>query len=44
MVGSALAVLLVEDIAIAHGGRVEIHSDSRSQDDFTSRRFMIAVR
>ena len=42
--GSALALLLVEDIAVAHGGRLEIESKADGLDHFTSVRMIIPPR
>jgi signal transduction histidine kinase len=42
--GSALALLLVEDIAVAHGGRVDVESKSDALDHFTSVRMSIPLR
>jgi signal transduction histidine kinase len=42
--GSALALLLVEDIAIAHGGGVRVESRTHPLDHFTSVCFTIPVR
>jgi signal transduction histidine kinase len=39
----ALALLLVEDIAAAHGGRLQIESDTRPGVHFTSVTFTIAT-
>jgi signal transduction histidine kinase len=41
--GGALALLLVEDIAVAHGGRLQVESDTRSSSQFTSITFTIAT-
>jgi signal transduction histidine kinase len=41
--GSALALLLVEDIAVAHGGGVRIESRSDHLDHFTSVSFTIPI-
>jgi signal transduction histidine kinase len=42
--GSALALLLVEDIAAAHGGSVRIKSRTDTLDHFTSICFTIPIR
>jgi signal transduction histidine kinase len=42
--GSALALLMVEDIAVAHGGRVDIESKIGALDHFTSVRVTIPIR
>jgi signal transduction histidine kinase len=42
--GSALALLLVEDIAVAHGGRLDIESKADALDHFTSVRMTIPLR
>jgi len=42
--GSALALLLVEDIAVAHGGGVRIESRTDPLDHFTSICFTIPIR
>jgi signal transduction histidine kinase len=42
--GSALALLMVEDIAVAHGGRVDIESQADALEHFTSVRFTIPIR
>jgi signal transduction histidine kinase len=42
--GSALALLLVEDIAAAHGGRIRIKSRTDPLDHFTSICFTIPIR
>lgn len=42
--GSALALLLVEDIAVAHGGRLWIESNAVPHDHFTSVCFTIALQ
>ena len=42
--GSALALLLVEDIAVAHGGSVRIASSTDPLDHFTSVCFTIPIR
>jgi two-component system phosphate regulon sensor histidine kinase PhoR len=42
--GSALALLLVEDIAVAHGGGVRIESRTDPIDHFTSICFTIPIR
>jgi signal transduction histidine kinase len=42
--GSALALLLVEDIAAAHGGAVRIDSQTNPPDHFTSICFTIPIR
>jgi signal transduction histidine kinase len=42
--GSALALLLVEDIAVAHGGGVGIESRTDPLDHFTSVCFTIPIR
>lgn len=42
--GSALALLMVEDIAVAHGGRVDVESKVGALDHFTSIRFTIPIR
>jgi signal transduction histidine kinase len=39
--GSALALLLVEDIAVAHGGRLEVESKTDQFDHFMAVRFTI---
>jgi signal transduction histidine kinase len=41
--GSALALLLVEDIVVAHGGRLEIESNTDAHDHFVSVRFTIPI-
>jgi signal transduction histidine kinase len=41
--GSALALLLVEDIAVAHGGRLEIETRTDALDHFTNVRFTIPL-
>jgi len=38
--GNALALLLVEDIAVAHGGRLEIQASTDPRDHFTGIRFV----
>ena len=42
--GSALALLMVEDIAVAHGGRVDLESKVGALDHFTTIRFTIPIR
>jgi signal transduction histidine kinase len=42
--GSALALLLVEDIAVAHGGRLDVESRTDALDHFTSVRMTIPLR
>jgi signal transduction histidine kinase len=42
--GSALALLLAEDIAVAHGGELELESKVGALDHFTTVRFAIPVR
>jgi signal transduction histidine kinase len=42
--GAALALLLVEDIAVAHGGRLEIESDTDPWKHFTRVRLTISAR
>ena len=42
--GAALALLLVEDIAVAHGGRVDIESKTDALDHFTDIRVTIPIR
>jgi signal transduction histidine kinase len=42
--GSALALLLIEDIAVAHGGRLDVESKADALDHFTSVRLTIPVR
>jgi signal transduction histidine kinase len=39
--GAALALLLVEDIAVAHGGRLDIDSVANPRDHFTAIRFTV---
>ncbi len=41
--GSALALLLVEDIVAAHGGRLEVESRADALDHFTNVRMTIPV-
>jgi two-component system, sensor histidine kinase len=42
--GSALALLLVEDIVIAHGGRLDVESKADALHHFTSVRMTIPLR
>jgi signal transduction histidine kinase len=42
--GSALALLLVEDIAVAHGGHLDVESKADALDHFTSVRMTIPLR
>ncbi|HUK34718.1 MAG TPA: HAMP domain-containing sensor histidine kinase [Vicinamibacterales bacterium] len=42
--GSALALLLVDDIATAHGGRLDVESKTDGLDHFTSVRMTIPLR
>jgi signal transduction histidine kinase len=42
--GAALALLLIEDIAVAHGGRIEIASDTDPFKHFTKVRLAIPAR
>ena len=42
--GSALALLLVEDIVVAHGGRLDVESKADALDHFTSVRMTIPLR
>ena len=42
--GSALALLLVEDIAVAHGGKIVVESKADPLDHFTQVSFTIPVR
>jgi signal transduction histidine kinase len=42
--GSALALLLIEDIVVAHGGRLEVESKADALDHFTSVRMTIPLR
>jgi signal transduction histidine kinase len=42
--GSALALLLVEDIARAHGGGIEVQSKTTGIEHFTNVLFKVGVR
>jgi signal transduction histidine kinase len=42
--GGALALLLVQDIAAAHGGRIEIESSTDRFEHFTTVRFLMTAR
>jgi signal transduction histidine kinase len=42
--GAALALLLVEDIATAHGGGIELESKADRSEHFTTIRLTIPVR
>jgi signal transduction histidine kinase len=42
--GAALGLLLVDDIALAHGGNLQIHSETARSAHFTDIRFTIPAR
>ena len=42
--GSALALLLVEDIAVAHGGTMNVESQTSPSEHFTTVSFSIPAR
>jgi signal transduction histidine kinase len=42
--GSALALLLVEEIAVAHGGRLDVESKADALEHFTTVRMTIPLR